>query len=350
MIRFDCDYLEGAHERILRRLFETNLEQTPGYGEDEYSARARRRIRALCDQEKAEVHFLMGGTQTNATLIRAVLRPHQGVVAASTGHVNVHEAGAIEAGGHKVLALPNADGKVTALAVRRLWEAHWNDETREHMVQPGLVYISQPTELGTLYSKAELTALWETCQECGLWLYVDGARLGYGVAAPESDMDTADIAQRCHAFSLGGTKQGLLFGEALVILAPALQRDFRYILKQQGGLLAKGRLLGLQFDAMLEDDLYFDLAREAVALALDLRRGLEDRGIPLLFDSPTNQQYPIFPDPVLARLEEDFSFAFWSKVDAEHTAVRMCTSWATERRAIQTFFRTLDRILDEYNG
>jgi threonine aldolase len=213
-----------------------------------------------------------------------------------------------------------------------------------------LVYLSQPTENGTLYSKRELTDLWETCQDCGLLLYIDGARLGYGLMSPACDMTLPELAARCDAFYLGGTKQGLLFGEALVLRHPALKRDFRYILKRQGGMLAKGRLLGLQFCAMLEDGLYFDLAKEAVDLALEIRGAFEDRGCPMLFDSQTNQQYPIVPDAVLERLEEEFSFSFWAKVDEDHTAVRVCTSWATGHREVRALIRALDRAMEELEG
>ncbi len=343
MTQFTCDYTEGAHEAILRRLFETNLEQTAGYGEDPYCDRARRLIRDLCRDDRLDVHFLVGGTQTNTTVIAAALRPHQGVIAAASGHINVHESGAIESTGHKVLAVPSRDGKLSALDVRRVYQAHWEDETREHMVQPGMVYLSQPTENGTLYSLAELTDLWETCQDLGLFLYIDGARLGYGLMSPACDMTLPDLARRCDAFSLGGTKQGLLFGEALVLSHPALKRDFRYFIKQRGGLLAKGRLLGVQFCAILENGLYFDLARHADQLALDLRRAFEDRGYEMLYDSRTNQQYPILPDALLAALEKDFAFAFWAKPDGEHTAVRVCTSWATEASAVKDLIRALDR-------
>ena len=327
MIRLECDYAEGAHERVLRRLFETNLEQTPGYGEDLYCARAREYIQQLCQREGIDVHFLVGGTQTNTTVIAAALRPHQGVIAATSGHINVHETGAIEATGHKVLAVPSADGKLTGREVRRVYESHWQDATREHMVQPGMVYLSQPTENGTLYSLAELTDLWETCQDCGLFLFVDGARLGYGLMSEACDM----------------TKQGLLFGEALVLSHPALRRDFRYHIKQHGGLLAKGRLLGVQFCAILEDGLYFELARHADRLAMELRRAFETRGYEMLFDSYTNQQYPILPDGLLAQLEEEFALTVWSKVDGGHTAVRVCTSWATEPQAVQALIRALDQ-------
>ena len=310
MIRLECDYAEGAHERVLRRLFETNLEQTPGYGEDLYCARAREYIQQLCQREGIDVHFLVGGTQTNTTVIAAALRPHQGVIAATSGHINVHETGAIEATGHKVLAVPSADGKLTGREVRRVYESHWQDATREHMVQPGMVYLSQPTEYGTLYSLAETLP---------------------------------DLARRCDGFSIGGTKQGLLFGEALVLSHPALRRDFRYHIKQHGGLLAKGRLLGVQFCAILEDGLYFELARHADRLAMELRRAFETRGYEMLFDSYTNQQYPILPDGLLAQLEEEFALTVWSKVDGGHTAVRVCTSWATEPQAVQALIRALDR-------
>ena len=343
MIRLECDYAEGAHERVLRRLFETNLEQTPGYGEDLYCARAQEYIQQLCQREGIDVHFLVGGTQTNTTVIAAALRPHQGVIAATSGHINVHETGAIEATGHKVLAVPSADGKLTGREVRRVYESHWQDATREHMVQPGMVYLSQPTENGTLYSLAELTDLWETCQDCGLFLFVDGARLGYGLMSEACDMTLPDLARRCDGFSIGGTKQGLLFGEALVLSHPALRRDFRYHIKQHGGLLAKGRLLGVQFCAILEDGLYFELARHADRLAMELRRAFETRGYEMLFDSYTNQQYPILPDGLLAQLEEEFALTVRSKVDGGHTAVRVCTSWATEPQAVQALIRALDR-------
>lgn len=347
MIRFECDYAEGAHERILRRLFETNLEQTPGYSEDHYCAQAREYVRALCEDDSLAVHFLVGGTQTNTAVITAALRPHQGVIAATSGHIAVHESGAIEAYGHKVLTVPSGDGKISALDIRRVYEGHWGDATHEHMVQPAMVYLSQPTENGTLYAKAELEAIWDACQDCGLLLYVDGARLGYGLMSQACDVTLPELARLCDAFSIGGTKQGLLFGEALVLSHPMLKRDFRYIMKQQGGMLAKGRLLGLQFCAMLEDGLYFDLAKEADRLAMEIRRAFEDRGFPMLFDSHTNQQYPILPDHVLAELEEDFAFSFWEKVDGDHTAVRVCTSWATEERSVKALIDALDRTLDQ---
>lgn len=343
MIRFECDYAEGAHSRVLERLTETNLEQTAGYGEDPHCARARAYLRRLCQDDSLDVHFLVGGTQTNTTVISAVLRPHQGVIAAESGHVNVHESGAIEATGHKVLAVPSGDGKLTARDVQGVYDGHWQDVNHEHMVQPGMVYISQPTENGTLYSLAELTALWETCQARGLFLYVDGARLGYGLMSEACDMTLPELARRCDAFYLGGTKQGLLFGEALVLVNQGLRRDFRYHIKQHGGLLAKGRLLGVQFCAMLEDGLYFTLARQADELAMAIRRAFADRGYGMLFDSYTNQQYPILPDGLLAELEKEFAFSFWCKVDESHSAVRICTSWATQPEAVRALIDALDR-------
>lgn len=343
MIRFECDYAEGAHSRVLERLTETNLEQTAGYGEDPHCARARAYLRRLCQDDSLDVHFLVGGTQTNTTVISAVLRPHQGVIAAESGHVNVHESGAIEATGHKVLAVPSGDGKLTARDVQEVYDGHWQDVNHEHMVQPGMVYISQPTENGTLYSLAELTALWETCQARGLFLYVDGARLGYGLMSEACDMTLPELARRCDAFYLGGTKQGLLFGEALVLVNQGLRRDFRYHIKQHGGLLAKGRLLGVQFCAMLEDGLYFTLARQADELAMAIRRAFADRGYEMLFDSYTNQQYPILPDGLLAELEKEFAFSFWCKVDESHSAVRICTSWATQPEAVRALIDALDR-------
>jgi len=346
MIRFECDYAEGAHERILQRLVETNLEQTPGYSEDIYCDRARALIRDLCRDDSLDVHFLVGGTQTNAAVIAAGLRPYQGVIAATSGHIAVHESGAVESYGHKVLTVAvGADGKLSAADVRRVYEAHWGDVTHEHMVQPGMVYISQPTENGTLYSKAELEALWATCRDCGLLLFVDGARLGYGLMSEACDVTLPELARLCDAFYLGGTKQGLLFGEALVLSHPLLKRDFRYIMKQHGGMLAKGRLLGLQFCVMLEDGLYFSLAEKADQLAMTIRRAFTSRGFSLLFDSYTNQQYPILPDSLLEELEKDFAFSFWEKVDDTHTAVRVCTSWATEETAVEALIRALDRVM-----
>ena len=329
VLHFECDYAQGAAPEILRRLTETNLEQTPGYGEDIYCAAAREKILALTGRPAAAVHFLVGGTQANLTLIAAALRPHQGVIAAETGHVSVHEAGAVEACGHKVLPLPSGNGKISAAQIDALTAAHWVDITHEHQVQPALVYLSQPTENGTIYSLAELEAIRAVCQKWGLLLYVDGARLGCALAAPGNDVDIAALARLTDAFYIGGTKLGALFGEAMVLLHPALQRDFRYLMKQKGGMLAKGRLLGLQFDALFTDSLYFRLGRHAVGLALELRRAFEERGIPLRYDSPTNQQFPILTPAQCEKLAEKYVFSPWEAA-GENRVVRFCTGWATD--------------------
>ena len=339
MVRFSCDYSEGAHPRLLERLAQLNLEQFPGYGEDAVCDEARATIRGLCQAPEAQVQFLVGGTQANFTLIAAALRPHQGVLAAQTGHIAAHESGAVVATGHKVLTLPSADGKITADQIARACRDHWNDSNHEHLVQPGMVYVSLPTENGTIYSLAELTAISRVCRAEGLTLYVDGARLGCALAA--GDVQLPDLARLCDAFTIGGTKLGALFGEALVITSPALARDFRYIIKQRGGMLAKGWLLGAQFQTLLADGLYLAIARQEVAQALRIRAALEQAGYPLRYDSPTNQQFPILPDDQLARLEQDFSFSFWEKMDETHSAVRICTSWATRDADVDALIAAL---------
>lgn len=334
MIYFNCDYNEGAHEKVLERLVATNMEQTEGYGCDEYCEAARRAILEKCKAPEAAVHFLVGGTQTNATVITAALRPHQGVVAAQTGHVNVHETGAIEACGHKVLALPTKDGKITAKQVDDLYKAHVSDGAFEHIVQPKLVYISQPTELGTLYHLDELKELYRVCRKNGLYLYIDGARLGYGLAAADNNMALPDLARLCDVFYIGGTKVGALFGEAVVIVNPILQQDFRYIIKQKGGMLAKGRLLGVQFLSLFEEDLYFEISRYADQLADQIRDAFVQKGIPFLVESRTNQLFPVLLDTDIAKLGEKYSYSYQERVDENHSAVRFCTSWATKKEAV----------------
>ncbi|MFM9278572.1 threonine aldolase family protein [Paenibacillus jiagnxiensis] len=344
MIRFECDYTEGAHERILKRLLETNDEQTSGYGTDPHCELARTYIKKACDTEHADVHFLVGGTQTNTTVIASILRPHQGVIAATSGHIAVHETGAIEATGHKVLTLPSADGKIRAEQVKDLVEAHWNDATHEHMVQPGMVYISQPTENGTIYSKSELEALSRLCRESGLPLFIDGARLGYALAAEDNDLSLADIARLCDVFYIGGTKIGAMMGEAVIIVNEALKKDFRYHIKQKGGLLAKGRMLGIQFETLFEDGLYFEISKHAVDMAVLLRDALTEQGISFQYHSTTNQQFPVLPDKLLEELKENYSFSFWEKADEMHSAVRFCTSWATKRENIEMLIEDIKRL------
>lgn len=341
MIYFNCDYNEGAHPQVLRQLEKTNLEQTVGYGNDPYCEEARQRICQLCAQPDADVQLLVGGTQANSIVIASILRPHQGVLCADTGHINVHETGAVEATGHKVLPLPGKNGKITAEQVRTAVLAHWKDPAFEHTVQPGMVYISFPTEVGTLYSRQELGDLYAVCRELDIPLFIDGARLGYGLVSPECDLTLAELAALCDVFTIGGTKVGALFGEAVVLVDPRLQKGFRYLVKQRGGLLAKGRLLGVQFCALLQDDLYFTISRHAVRLALQIKQALLENGCPYAIASPTNQQFFILPDAMLAELGKTFVFEQQYRVDANHTCVRICTSWATTQENVDALLATV---------
>jgi len=347
MVFFNCDYNEGAHPRILQKMAETNMEQTPGYGCDIYCEEARRLIREACDAPEAEVQFLVGGTQTNLTVISAALRPHQGVVGAQTAHINVHESGAIEATGHKVLALPSEDGKLTAEQVENYYLSHVQDETFEHMVQPKMVYISHPTELGTIYYKQELEDLYAVCQKHHLYLFVDGARMGYGLKASDSDLELADFARLCDVFYIGGTKVGALFGEAVVITNDALKEDFRYILKQKGGMLAKGRLLGLQFLTLFEDGLYMEVSEHAIRMAEQIRSTLQELQIPVLVENKTNQIFPILPDSILESLKTQYSYNYIERVDETHSAIRFCTSWATAPESVEQLCSDLRKIFNK---
>lgn len=327
---FTCDYLEGAHPKIMERLMETNIRQTIGYSEDVYCQRARTVIKEVIDREGADVHFLVGGTQTNMSVIAASLRPHHGVFSAASGHINVHETGAIEATGHKVLALETgSEGKLTAAQVERAYLAHITDETHEHMVKPHMVYISNPTENGCVYTKAELVAMREVCDRYGLLLYLDGARLGYGLVSPCCDLQLRDLARLCDAFYIGGTKQGALFGEVVVLINPEIKSDFRYLIKQRGGMLAKGRLLGIQFETLFTDNLYFEISKGAVDRALHIARTLENCGFELLTTPQTNQIFPILTRSEYELLAPRYGLEWWKDVDAESKAFRICTSWAT---------------------
>ena len=341
MIRFNCDYLEGAHPRILEKLVETNFVQTPGYGTDEYCERAREIIRKKCGVEDAYVQFLVGGTQTNTTVIASILKPYQGVLSAVTGHINAHETGAIEATGHKVLALPSEDGKITAAQVQEAYDVHWADASHEHIVQPGMVYISHPTENGTLYTKEELKSLYETCKKLGLPLFLDGARLGYGLMSEGSDVTLEDVAAYTDVFYIGGTKVGALFGEAVVITNLALAKDFRYMIKQKGGMLAKGRLLGVQFETLFEDGLYTKVSEHAIRLADKLRDAFVERGYSFLVENTTNQIFPIMEDVKLDELRKDFGFCYQQRMGETHSAVRFCTSWATKEENVDALIAAL---------
>jgi len=306
----------------------TNYEQTPGYGKDIHCEKAREYIKKWCANEDLEVHFLVGGTQANTTVISSVLRPHQGVISAQTGHINVHETGAIEATGHKVIAAESSDGR--------------NDLV--HVVQPGMVYISHPTENGTTYCKKDLQEISAVCRECKLPLFLDGARLGYGLAAVGNDLRLPDIAQLCDVFYIGGTKVGALFGEAVVIADDNLKKDFRYHIKQRGGMLAKGRLLGIQFETLFKDGLYFEIAEHAVQMAMLIKNAFAAKGYTFLYASPTNQQFPIVPAAALQKLADKYSFSTWAKIDAEYTAVRFCTSWATQEENVKMLIEDIENL------
>lgn len=334
MLHFDCDYMEGAHPEVMRRLQSTNLEQTSGYGCDPYTAHARELIRQACDAPQAEVHFLVGGTQTNATVIDGLLRRHEGVLAAESGHINVHEAGAIEAAGHKVLTLPSHDGKVRACDVERYLEEFYRDETWPHMVAPGMLYLSHPTEFGTLYSLDEMEALHAVCRRHSIPLYLDGARLAYALAAESNTLSLHDVARLCDVFYIGGTKTGALFGEAVVITRPELLPHFFTLVKQHGALLAKGRLLGLQFETLFTDRLYLRIARQAVTTALKLKAALLAKGYRLFIDSPTNQQFFVLPNSEIDRLSRFATFELWGPRGETESVVRFVTSWATEESHI----------------
>jgi Threonine aldolase len=333
MYSFKNDYSEGAHPRILKALVETNLEQTEGYSTDYYTKKAIDLLKNKIECEEAHIHLLVGGTQANLTAISGFLRPHQAVIAAETSHVNCHETGAIEATGHKVITMKTQDGKLTNDLIQKVIDSH----TDEHMVQPKLVYISNSTELGTLYKKAELEELHSYCVKNNLILYLDGARLGSALVSEESDLTLAHIAKLTDAFYIGGTKNGALFGEALVICKESLKEDFRYFIKQKGGLLAKGRLLGIQFEELFKDDLYFDIARHANNMALLLKNAIKEKGYEFLTDSSTNQQFPIFPNNIINKIGERYLFNVERILDKDNTAIRFVTSWATEEDKVLEF-------------
>ena len=344
MILFHNDYSEGCHEQVLSALIKTNMEQTPGYSEDIYCARAAEKIRKYCGREDLAVHFLVGGTQANLTVIAAGLRPHQGVLCADSGHVNVHETGAIEATGHKCLGLPSVYGKIQAKQVIDYMNAHYADPSFEHTVQPGMVYISNPTEWGTLYSKSELEELSKACRDNGLYLFLDGARLGYGLMATENDLTMGDLANLCDVFYIGGTKVGALFGEAVVISNGTLARDFRYIMKQRGGMLAKGRLLGVQFDALFTDDLYFCISKHADRLAEKLRDKFSELGYPFFMPPQSNQLFPVLPAAVRKALGEKYTFIEMDQLDGDLRVCRFCTSWATGEENVEALCADLEKI------
>lgn len=343
MLLFHNDYNEVCHPAVLQRLNAVAAEQMPGYGVDSCCDSAAEKIRVLCENDDLSVHFLVGGTQTNLTVIAASLRPYQGVIGADTAHINVHETGAIEATGHKVLALPSGDGKLTAQQIDQAAGAQSCAMDAEHTVQPKMVYISNPTELGTIYTRSELEEISLVCKKHNLLLFVDGARLGYALTAKSNDVTLADLARLTDVFYIGGTKVGAMFGEAVVINNPQIAEDFRYMIKQRGAMLAKGWLLGLQFDVLMSDHLYFDISEHANRLADQIRSTLDSLGYQYLVSCDTNQIFPILPDALLAKLEKDFTFNEMERVDDAHRAVRFCTSWATKQESVDALCNALVR-------
>lgn len=342
MLSFESDYTEGAHEKILQRFLETNFDQQPGYGSDQYCQSAKDKIRDACDCPDAEIFFLTGGTQTNAVVIDALLQSYEGVVAAKTGHVSAHEAGAIEYTGHKVLELPEHNGKIRADELRALLAAFYQDENHEHMVFPGMVYLSHPTEYGTLYDHEELSGISAVCREYHIPLYLDGARLGYGLMSYHTDLTLPKIAELCDVFYIGGTKVGALCGEAVVFTKKNMPKHFLTTVKQHGALLAKGRLLGIQFDTLFTDNLYFTISRHAIDMAELLKKGFLDRGYSFYLESHTNQQFLVLEDREMEALKKQVSFGFWEKADEDHTVVRFATSWATKKEDIARLMELLD--------
>ncbi len=347
MIRFDSDYIEGAHPAILDALVRTNFDQTAGYGEDPYCRQARETIAQQCNDTTLGVQFLVGGTQTNVTVIDALLRSYQGVISAESGHINVHETGAPEATGHKIIAISTNDGRLTLEQIKECFDNHWNDHAHEHTIQPGMVYLSFPAENGLIYSKAELTAISEFCRANSLYLFIDGARMGYGLQAEGCDVTLADLARLSDAFYIGGTKVGALFGEAVVFNDKEMHRSFRYAIKQHGGMLAKGRLLGIQFQELLkggDECLYFSLARHADTQAMRIRRSFEAKGVEMWNNSPTNMQFPLLTKAQQQSLEKEFVFEYWGKYDEQRDIVRFCTSWATRTEAVDALCNAIARL------
>lgn len=344
MIYFDSDYMAGAHPKVMERLLETNHLSTIGYGCDERTKHAAELIRNACGQPNARVYFLVGGTQTNATVIDGLLSRHQGVLAAESAHINVHEAGAIEATGHKILTLPQYEGKVLASDLKEYIDNFYRDDTYEHMVAPGMLYISFPTEYGTTYSYEELTKLSEICHNANIPLYIDGARLAYGLAAKGNNVTLKDIAQLSDVFYIGGTKVGALFGEAVVITNPTLLKNFFPLIKQHGALLAKGRLLGVQFEALFENNLYEEIGLQTVEKAIRIRNLFSSKGYKIVVDSTTNQQFICLPNQIIDKLKENISFELWGPRGKTETVVRFVTGWATSHTDIDTLASILNNL------
>lgn len=340
ILRFECDYMEGCHPFILERLNKINFEKMTGYGCDEISESAKEKIRLSCDYPNAEIYFLVGGTQTNATVIDALLKRYETVITANTGHITDHEAGAIEAKGHKVTMLPSRDGKISCDDLLVYLKNYFDDENNAHIVRPGVVYISFPTEFGTIYSLDELKSLRKICDEYNLKLYLDGARLGYGLSA-SNDVTLKDIAKYCHAFYIGGTKVGAMFGEAVVFTEENLVSHFFTMIKQNGALLAKGWLLGVQFETLFTDDLYFKISDNAIKMANKIEQAFIQKGYKIFIDSPTNQKFIVLENSKMHELKKSISFSYWQKYDENHTVVRFATSWATTVEQVEELIQLI---------
>ncbi len=336
MISFESDYIAGAHPKILESLMQTNLESLSGYGSDKYCQSAEQKIKAACGIEQGSVYFISGGTQTNAIVVSALLKAYEGVISCKTGHIEAHEAGAVENTGIKVLDIAGENGKIVPSILRQYVADFYADANHEHMVFPGMVYVSHPTEYGTLYTKDELTEISEICKQYNMKLFLDGARLGYGLQSYSTDLSLPQIAALCDAFYIGGTKVGALCGEAVVFTRDNTPAHFINFIKKKGALLAKGRLLGVQFDTLFTDNLYFDISRHAIELAEELKAIFKEKGYKLFIDSPTNQQFVILENKKMAELQELVRFGFWEKYDDNHTVVRFATSWSTTKEDIET--------------
>ena len=341
MIYFESDYTEGAHPKILERLNETNMIQASGYGHDEFCESAKNKIRKTINCPNAQIQFITGGTQTNQIVIDTMLKPFEGVVSAQTGHVNSHEAGAIEYTGHKVIPIPQHEGKIDGTELNDYLETFFGDGNNEHMVFPGMVYISHPTEYGTLYTKNELTKISSVCRKNNIPLFMDGARLGYGIMAKSSDLSLEDIAELCDVFYIGGTKCGALCGEAVVFTKNNMPLHFENLVKKHGALLAKGRLLGVQFDALFTDNLYLEISKNAIDTAEALKKALKEKGYRFLLDSPTNQQFVILENKFMEELKKSVKFNFWENYDKDHTVVRFATSWSTKMENVEKLINLL---------
>lgn len=343
MYSFVNDYSEGAHPNILAELTATNLEQTPGYGFDKHSDKAKALIKAACKNTEVDVHFMVGGTQTNLTMISSVLRPHEGVIGAVSSHINTHEAGAIERTGHKVIAIEATDGKLSTEDVKNAYNTYWNDPNKPHWVKPKMVYISQPTELGTLYTKKELTDLYKYCKKQGLYLFIDGARLGYALASPQNDVTLPILTKVCDCFYIGGTKCGAMLGEALVLVNPAFKEDFFTLMKQAGAVMAKGRIVGIQFKELFTEDLYTQICANGITTAQKIAAALKAQKIKFLATPETNQLFPILPNALYKKLCKHFKLDLVGPTDKDHTAVRICTSWCTEEKAVEKLISEINK-------